>query len=319
MTSLIPYSGFEMDESADDMRLGHIIGRQAAPGRAARVVLCGFPSDEGVRRNGGRPGAADGPSEIRRFLYRMTPGGQVPMPLEDLLRSTIDLGDVRVEEMEAGQEALGNAIAPYLREDVIVIVLGGGHETAFGHFLGYAEAGLAVDILNLDAHTDVRALKQGRAHSGSPFRQAYEHPSGALGHYAAAGLQPHSVSSAHADYVRSQGGSLIWREEINDERLPALFMGGSGRRMMVTLDLDVVDQSQAPGVSAPATNGISARHFVHAARLAGRSTVVSSIDICELNPRFDRDGQTARLAALALWHFLLGIAERYAAVDSSAG
>src|SRR5439155_21579169 len=60
----------------DDPRLSEIIefwqGDHAAlaPGRA---VLIGFPQDEGVRRNGGRTGAAEAPDEIRRWLYRLTP------------------------------------------------------------------------------------------------------------------------------------------------------------------------------------------------------------------------------------------------------
>jgi hypothetical protein len=49
------------DTASDDPRLGHIIGRAVARGAGARVVMVGFPSDEGVRRNGGRPGGAAGP------------------------------------------------------------------------------------------------------------------------------------------------------------------------------------------------------------------------------------------------------------------
>ena len=42
----------------DDPRLGHLLGTRLAGGTAPRVVLVGFPSDEGVHRNGGRVGAA---------------------------------------------------------------------------------------------------------------------------------------------------------------------------------------------------------------------------------------------------------------------
>src|SRR4051794_6386607 len=41
--------------------------------RSGQPVLLGFPCDEGVRRNHGRPGAAQAPSHIRQFLYRLTP------------------------------------------------------------------------------------------------------------------------------------------------------------------------------------------------------------------------------------------------------
>src|SRR5438093_11057310 len=61
---------------ADDPRLWEITEcwdgnpRALQPGRA---VLVGFPQDEGVRRNGGRVGAAKAPDEIRSWLGRLTP------------------------------------------------------------------------------------------------------------------------------------------------------------------------------------------------------------------------------------------------------
>src|ERR1700731_4136470 len=60
---------------ADDPRLGEVSnfwhGDPAAL-KAGRAVLIGFPQDEGVRRNHGRPGAAEAPRAIRPFLYRLT-------------------------------------------------------------------------------------------------------------------------------------------------------------------------------------------------------------------------------------------------------
>src|SRR6516162_4042830 len=60
----------------DDPRLGEIVelwrGDLAAL-RPGRAVLLGFPQDEGVRRNHGRPGAALAPAAIRHWLYRLTP------------------------------------------------------------------------------------------------------------------------------------------------------------------------------------------------------------------------------------------------------
>ncbi len=53
--------------AADDPRLGHLLGTVATPADA-RVVIVGFPVDEGVRRNGGRRGAADGAAAIRQAV-----------------------------------------------------------------------------------------------------------------------------------------------------------------------------------------------------------------------------------------------------------
>src|SRR5256885_8417275 len=64
-----------MPRRADDPRLGEIIetwdGTLEAL-RPGRPVLVGFPQDEGVRRNGGRPRAAEAPAEIRPWLSHLT-------------------------------------------------------------------------------------------------------------------------------------------------------------------------------------------------------------------------------------------------------
>jgi hypothetical protein len=51
--------------------------------------------------------------------------------------------------------------------------------------------------------------------------------------------------------------------------------------------------------------------------LAGLPAAVSSFDQVEINPRFDRDGQSCRWAALAIWHFLIGLAQSRAADEGA--
>ena len=91
-------------------------------------------------------------------------------------------------------------------------MLGGGHETAYGIYLGYVAAGLPVGIVNIDAHLDVRPLIDGKGHSGSPFRQAMEHPTQPLpgNRYVCLGAQPHAVSRDHWAYVHERGGLVRW-------------------------------------------------------------------------------------------------------------
>jgi formiminoglutamase len=293
----------------DDPRLGHLLARHLDPDSPPRVVLVGFPTDVGVTRNGGRAGAASAPRAIREVLYRLTPDGERPEGFTELLARTHDLGDVVTSaDLERDQLALAEIIAPHLERGTFVIVLGGGHETAYGHFLGYASRRRRVRILNWDAHTDVRALVDGEGHSGSPFRQALEHASRACVDYTVAGLQQHAVARSHEGYITERGGRCIWRTELDAAHIVAIVEEPGDR--MVSFDLDAVDQSCAPGVSAPSTGGLTIDEWLTAARMSGRGPNVHSCDIVELNPAFDRDGQTARLAALTVWHILRGVAER---------
>jgi formiminoglutamase len=300
------------DAAPDDPRLGHLLGRKVGQGAPARVVLLGFPTDAGVRRNGGRPGAAAAPAEIRRFLARLTPDPRAGAPFVELCEHTQDLGDVPISsdgDLETDQQRLAARVAEALASGAFLIVLGGGHETAYGHFLGYVRAQRKVAILNWDAHPDVRDLKNARGHSGSPFRQALQHPSGLCAGYRVAGLLPQSSAAAHVAFVEAHGGAVVWRDELDGESVPALYQMLSGPTL-VTFDIDAVDQASAPGVSAPASGGMTVDLWLKAAFEAGRCPHVTSCDLVELNPNYDRDGQTARLGAMTVWQILRGLAAR---------
>lgn len=294
---------------SDDQRLGDWL-RQSRSVRDCVVVLVGFPSDEGVRRNGGRPGASAAPEAIREALYKLTPDASNANAFEALLDRTVDLGDLaNTGDLESDQEALGEAIATHLSLGRFVIVLGGGHEVSYGHFLGYVNAGIDVDILNVDAHADVRPLKDGGAHSGSPFRQAIEHDSRQCRRYTVAGLQPHSTSIVHADYVREHGGKVVWRDDLGNAAINDL-VADLREPTLATFDIDAVEVASAPGVSAPNAGGLDARTWLRLAYAVGKSPAVASFDIAEMNPSFDIDGRTTRLAALTVWQVLRGLARR---------
>jgi formiminoglutamase len=200
-------------------------------------------------------------------------------------------------------------VATLIKAGTIPILLGGGHETSFGHFLGYALSSRQVSILNIDAHPDVRPLVEGKPNSGSPFRQALEHCSRSCRDYTVMGLNPHTVAHWQVEYILSHGGHCLWQGDftlVDFEK----YLAQTSAPTMVTFDLDVLDQAFAPGVSAPNANGTVPSLWLQLALLAGISEKVTSLDITELNPKYDIDDRTARIAALAIWKFLWGIGKR---------
>ena len=310
MPELTPTPVTAPETTEDDPRLGHLLGGADRDVAEATAVLLGFPVDKGVVRNGGRPGAADAPDRLRQWLYRMTPDARRHGAFVDLLRHMVDLGDLSANgSLATLQTTLGEFLAPHLQAGRVPITLGGGHETAYGHFLGYVEAERDVSILNWDAHTDVRSPVEGQPHSGSPFRQALQHPSGRCRHYAVAGLLPHSTAPAHLHFVDEHNGRYLWSDDLSRDAVDSLYARATAP-LMVTFDLDALDQTHAPGVSAPAAGGLSQNLWLHAAYQAGRSPKVTSIDIVELNPNVDVDDRTARLAALTVMQILRGLTDR---------
>jgi formiminoglutamase len=200
-------------------------------------------------------------------------------------------------------------VGPHLAAGSFVIVLGGGHETSFGHFQAYASRGERVGILNWDAHPDVRELQDGVGHAGSPFRQAILDPAGACRQVVAAGLLPQVVARSHLECLAAHGARFVWRRDLSPARIDEIY-GTLEGPSFVSFDLDAVEQAAAPGASSPSVGGITADLWLHAAYRAGRTRSVQSCDIVEMNPVYDRDNAAARLAAATVWNVLKGLVER---------
>ncbi len=296
------------DTGSEDPRIGHYLERP--PSDHPKVVLIGFPVDEGVFRNGGRTGAAMAPDTIRQNLYRLSPDAEDGGAFASLLDHVYDWGNIRSSgNLEVDQAALGEAVSSYLSEGVIPIILGGGHETAYGHFLGYVESGIEnLTVLNWDAHTDVRELRNSKGHSGSSFRQILLHPSDICRQYLVAGLLPYSASKAHLEFILERGGTIHWRKDLTSEEITRIY-SDCHAPLMASFDIDAVSQWAAPGVSSPCMGGMDPVLWLEAAHAAGASGKVTSMDLAEVNPQYDNDNQTSRLAALTVWHFLKGLSE----------
>jgi formiminoglutamase len=295
---------------SDDPRLGALITQNEVSQNSIFAII-GFPVDAGVAKNGGRVGAKAGPDAIRSWLYRLTPDAQRANEQIEFLRRGVDLGNVcEGENLAESQERLGKVVSALLTRGVVPIIIGGGHETSFGHFLGFVGAGIVAQALNIDAHPDVRELKDGQGHSGSPFRQALEHPQHALSRYTVFGLAAHGCAAAHITYLEERNCMYRWAHQMHEGEIERYFhhLESPG---FVSFDLDALDQSIAPGVSRPNENGLDSGLWYEAAFLAGKCRYVRSLDIVEHNPLYDHDGATARVAAYTLWQFLRGLSQRF--------
>lgn len=305
------HTGKPVEES--DPRIGDLLSEEKPD--IAGAALIGFPSDSGVVRNAGRPGAAGAPDQIRGRLKQLTPHAVHYHRHMHFLKQVFDHGDLSVSgDLKEDQARLSKVTADYLGQGVMPVIIGGGHETAYGHFLGYVEAEKQVSIVNIDAHTDVRPIREGKPHSGSPFRQALEHESHLCKDYSVFGLSPESVSRDHHLFVSGKGGELRFHHETDLKSILYHLNSLKTDHIMVTMDMDAVSQSAAPGVSAPAASGLSPDFWLRLAYRFGQHPKVTSFDLCEVNPRHDVDGQTVRLAALTIWQFLLGAGFRDASL-----
>ena len=263
------------------------------------VALMGFAVDEGVRRNAGRLGAADGPRALRGALASLPVLGEP---------AVWDAGDVACAggELEAAQDALADRAATALRQGCLPLVLGGGHEVAWGTFQGIIRArpGLRrVLVVNFDAHFDLRQAAQGN--SGTPFRQIAEccQASGRPFDYHVLGISRYANTQALFERADTLGVRHVLDDALQtdaavDRARAALLRDLQAcEAVYLTVCLDVLPGGQAPGVSAPAALGVPLAHVQALMDVVLASGKLVAADIAELNPAFDRDGLTAKVAA----------------------
>ena len=264
----------------------------------APAVILGFGSDAGVRRNKGRAGAAAAPAAIRAALG--------PLAFH-LTRDVHDAGDVTVagDALEAGQARAGLAITSLLDAGRLPVVLGGGHETAFASYLGVAGSaavreGLRVGVLNLDAHFDLR--DEPVPSSGTPFLQMAraEAAAGRELRYAVVGISEPNNTRALFRHRRGARRGLPAGRGLLGGRPRSAFVAAFLAQvdaLYLTIDLDVLPASVAPGVSAPAAYGVPLPVISAVCRQVAASGKLLHLDVAELNPEFDIDGRTAKVAA----------------------
>lgn len=273
------------------------------------VSILGFPSDEGVRRNNGRVGAAAGPAAIRQWHSKLHPH------LDADLIQISDLGDVPVRDgdLEAAQatfRAMIRRVHGYHK--AVSIGLGGGHEIAYAHAPGLLDAypNDRIGLLNFDAHLDLRTYSESGSTSGTPFLQILDEAAAAKRHipYLVIGLQPQSTPAVLFDTARRTNTGIVMAEDmVQSPKWHATLDHFLDRCdwIYVSLDLDVISAASAPGVSAPNPMGLDVAMVLQTLRYVMRTGKVKAFDIAELNPTHDDANQsTARLAAAFLHRFI---------------
>jgi arginase family enzyme len=169
-----------------------------------------------------------------------------------------------------------------------------------------------VAAVNVDAHLDVRPLRDGKITSGTPFRRLSERWGD---RYALCelGIQAQHNARAHRLFCEERGFPIVTLGQARELGVATAFaraLRQDGEALAVSLDLDAVEAATAPGVSAPCPDGFNAAELFACARAAGADPRVRVLDVMELSPPLDQDGRTARLAAMAIWSFLAGYSTR---------
>lgn len=285
----------------------------------AQFVLLGIPEDIGVRANGGIGGAHTAWQPALKALLNVQHTDSL-LGEQILLLGAFDFSEWMFASIDGDIQMLRNLVSriddevyPVIETIVaagkVPVVIGGGHNNAYPLLKGASRAmGQALNCINLDAHSDYRAI-EGR-HSGNGFR--YAKMDGYLDRYSMVGLHRNYNSQAiltdllaNADFQTSFYEEIYIEEKCSfHEALIGAARHTTGTHTGVELDLDCIQHTLSSAATPSGLSPLHARKFVH---FVAQNTTPTYLHITEgaLSMSDGRnDGGTAKLIAYLATDFI---------------
>jgi agmatinase len=278
---------------------------------ASDIAFLGIPYDCGI---GFRPGTRFGPREMRNMSVRYSAwGGHTPNGYWDVNQrkrflkglSMVDCGDVDVAyyDFDNNRRKITSNIETLLDRGAFPVLIGGDHSVTFPHVCAFSRFG-PVDIVQIDAHMDWRDEVGGVKHANaSPLRRSKE--LSFVRNMAHIGIRDVRTSDDQVADAEAAGAIVVTREQVRDhgvksalDRLPPL------GNTYVTIDIDGLDPSIAPGTGSPTADGFLYHEVRALLQGVAQHGNVVGFDIVEVNPMVDEHGRTCLLACTLIMEFL---------------
>lgn len=264
----------------------------------ADVVLYGIPFEGRVNQ---RKGAFLGPGEIRRasdLLETYVPA--LDRDLADL--ALADAGDLHIPGAEpcAALGAVRRQLQAVLDPRQRWVFLGGDH-TVTAPIVDVARTHYPdLRVVQFDAHPDLRREFLGEAWN---YASAMTRVLDGLGpdRLYQVGLR----TGDREEWVPPRGTRVFpaWAGAAR-EAAAEIAREVAGRPLHVSIDIDVLDPSVAPGTGSPEPGGLTLPDLLAALRLLGAARVVG-LDLVEVSPPWDPTGRTGVTAAAIIREAIL--------------
>ncbi|MFZ2185370.1 formimidoylglutamase [Streptococcus parauberis] len=292
------------------------------PAQGITFGIIGFKSDKGVYINNGRVGAGEGPIAIRSQLAKL------PWHFGNSVR-LYDCGDIDApnHSLEDMQMALAAAVKRMRELQIVPIVLGGGHGTAFGHYLGLKESMDPLEelaVINMDAHFDLRPYEHTGPNSGTGFRQMFDYTlsNHQIFPYMVLGIQEHNNNLFLFDFVAKSKaiqfltGQDMYMMGYRDVCLAVDDFLKDKEHIYLTIDMDCFNAGHAPGVSAIQSLGVDPQLALIVLQHIAASGKLIGFDLVEVSPPHDIDNHTANLAATFIFYITQILAQNHQIIKS---
>jgi agmatinase len=274
----------------------------------ADFAVLGVPFDEGTW---GQPGERYGPRDLREssqeYNHDLTEGFYYIDGDRTVLKGKhwADVGDILVFPTVPAQtdDKITAAVRKILGKRAFPIVLGGDHSITFPVVRALDKD---VTLIHFDAHLDTWNGEPGNLDHASWVNRAAQLPH--VKKIVQIGMRGLANDEESIGNARKIGTKIITSEEIHRKGVDsALAQVPQSENIYITLDVDVMDPTLAPGTGTLEPDGLSFREIDELLKgVAGKGKLVG-FDIVEVNPYRDPSGRTAQ-TAVRLMIDLLGAA-----------
>ena len=285
---------FDSNEDID-LRIWQIVKPFDDVSKEYGICFVGYDTDDGIKRNQGRIGTEKGSNAIRKAIQSF--------PIVENLK-TYDYQNLKNKVLEEAQKEYTLKISNVIKKGIFPIGLGGGHDIAFASYSGIRKAypDKKIGIVNFDTHLDMRPYDNG-ATSGTSFKQILDGDKNVK--YSIVGFKKQGNTKRLIDTAKNYNVLILDEEEeekfINDELKKYL---ADADILYVTFCMDVFNASDAPGVSAPTIMGLDPKKGKRILREIMDTGKVVCIDFAEVNPEYDIDSRTAKLAGSLIYDIM---------------
>jgi guanidinobutyrase / D-arginase len=273
------------------------------------VAVVGIPFDSGVSY---RPGARFGPAHIRQSSRLLRPYNPALEVLPFGAQQVVDAGDLPVNPFNITEaiEQIETGAAQLTQAGARLLTLGGDHTIALPLLRVMHAIHGPIAVLHFDAHLDTWDTYFGEPFThGTPFRRAAEEGLLDRDHCLHIGIRGPLYNTNDLPESADLGFATIHCTELDQLGVPGTIARMrerlGDRPVYVSVDIDVLDPSHAPGTGTPEAGGMTSRELLAVLRgLVGTELV--SADIVEVSPAYDH-AEITGIAAAHVGYELLSV------------
>jgi formiminoglutamase len=264
---------------------------------SAEIVLIGIKEERNAFNNSG---CSTAPDFIRRYLYNLFPG---------ILKPRIaDLGNIRSGfAISDTYFAVSSVVSELIENSIIPVIIGGSQDLTFANYQAYQNLGQIINIVSVDSMFDI-GKSENEMDSRSFLSSIILHQPNYLFNYANIGYQTFFIDQEALSLMKNLMFDTyrlgIVRQNLED--IEPVVRNAD----MLSFDISAIRFSDAPGNGNASPNGLYGEDACQIIRYAGMSDKLTSIGFYEMNPKFDKNGQTAHLVAQMIWYFIDGYSNR---------